>query len=60
MPTINHEPIPIPIFTDFDGVICRKWPAMANGDVGEPIALTRYSDRTVGQIDFRVSGFVAP
>lgn len=47
MPTINHEPIPIPIFTDFDGVICRKWPAMANGDVGEPIALTRYSDRTV-------------
>lgn len=47
MPTINHEPIALPLQVDFDGVVCRRWPNMANGDDGQPITLTRYSDRTI-------------
>lgn len=47
MATIPHQPVPLPILTDFDGVVSRVWTGMTVGDVGDPIILTRYSDRTL-------------
>jgi hypothetical protein len=47
MPTIPHVKVDLPTLVDLDGVVIRKWPTMAHGDVGEPIILTRYNDRTV-------------
>jgi|GEM_PF-2217030 hypothetical protein len=55
MATISHEPVSLPALADLDGVRLRRWPDMANGDVGEKIILTRFNDRTVS-IDGTFSG----
>ena len=48
MATIPHLPLsPDRTRVDLDGVRVRRWSNMANGDVGEPIILTRFNDRTV-------------
>ncbi len=48
MATIPHLPLsPDRVLVDLDGVRVRRWADMANGDVGEPIVLTRFNDRTV-------------
>jgi len=48
MPTVPHvSHSPDRMLVDLDGVRVRRWANMANGDVGEPIILTRFNDRTV-------------
>jgi hypothetical protein len=47
MPTIQHAPVTLPTWQDFDGVRVRQWTPMALGDVGEPIILARFNDKTV-------------
>ena len=47
MATILHTPQPLPTLLDFDGVRVRKWSNMALDDVGEPINLARFSDKTI-------------
>lgn len=47
MATITHTPVTLPTLIDFDGVRVRQWPTMALNDVGEPINLARFSDKTV-------------
>lgn len=47
MPTIPHTAVPLPTLVDFDGVRVRQWTSLANSDDGEPIILTRFSDKTV-------------
>jgi hypothetical protein len=47
MPTISHIPIGLAEKVDLAGVRLRKWPNMTTGDVGEPIILTKFNDRTV-------------
>jgi len=45
IPHVSHAPDRT--LVDLDGVRVRRWSSMANGDVGEPIILTRFNDRTV-------------
>ena len=47
MATVAHTAVSLPTLVDLDGVRCRRWSDMANGDVGDPIVLTRYNDRTI-------------
>lgn len=47
MAIIPHTAVPKPDLTDFNGVRLRSWANMADGDVGEGIILTKFSDRTV-------------
>lgn len=47
MATVAHTPQVLPTMVDYQGVRSRKWANMANGDVGEPIVLTKYNDRTL-------------
>lgn len=60
MATIDHTPVSLPTFTDFDGVTVRQWVNMSLGDVGSPINLARKSDKTVQVFGtFGVGGNVA-
>lgn len=47
MSTIPHTPIAMRDIVDLSGVRLRVWSNLANGDVGEPIVLTKFNDRTV-------------
>ena len=47
MATIDHVPVTLPTLVDFDGVRVRRWPTMALNDVGVPVNLARFSDKTV-------------
>lgn len=47
MPTIPHLPQVLADKVDLSGVRVRKWSNMTTGDVGEPILLTKFNDRTV-------------
>lgn len=47
MATVNHTPVPLATLIDFDGVRVRQWQNLAPSDVGDPINLARFSDKTV-------------
>ncbi len=47
MATIPHVPVQLGTLLDFDGVRVRKWEGLALNDVGDPINLARFSDKTV-------------
>ena len=47
MAVVPHLPVALPTLIDFDGVRVRQWANMALSDVGDPINLARFSDKTV-------------
>lgn len=47
MSIIPHTPQILADKVDLAGVRVRKWPNMTTDDVGEPIILTKFNDRTV-------------
>lgn len=47
MATIPHLPQVLADKVDLQGVRVRTWSNMTSGDVGEPILLTKFNDRTL-------------
>lgn len=47
MPIIPHTPLALADKVDLSGVRVRTWSNMTTGDVGEPIILTKFNDRTI-------------